>query len=144
MEVIDEQLGNLPRVVTSLSQDAQTTNSRLISKREAKIANHLQHWLSFIGKGKKLKALERGDCENYFYHSQKSTNFKIKKIAVQNEQSTFNACIFYFQKNSSTNHYSHQEKWLQTMLHELLSNLLLPKNRYLINKSANKRLKNAH
>ena len=35
---IDAQLGNLPRVVTSLSQDRQTTDVRLMSIREVKIA----------------------------------------------------------------------------------------------------------
>ena len=35
--LVDVQLGNLPRIVTSRSQDKQTTDSRLMSKREAKI-----------------------------------------------------------------------------------------------------------
>ena len=35
--LVDTQLVNLPRVVTSRSQDTQATNSRLMSKREAKI-----------------------------------------------------------------------------------------------------------
>ena len=36
--LVDAQLGNLPRVVTSRSVDRQTTDSRLMSKREVKIA----------------------------------------------------------------------------------------------------------
>ena len=36
--LVDTQLGNLPRVVTSRSSDRQTTDSRLMSKREVKIA----------------------------------------------------------------------------------------------------------
>ena len=36
--LIDAQLGNLPRVVTSRSQDTQNSDSRLMSKREVKIA----------------------------------------------------------------------------------------------------------
>ena len=36
--LVDGQLGNLPRVVTSRSLDRQTTDSRLMSKREVKIA----------------------------------------------------------------------------------------------------------
>ena len=36
--LVDEQLGNLQHVVISRSQDTQTTDSRLMSKREAKIA----------------------------------------------------------------------------------------------------------
>jgi hypothetical protein len=36
--LIDAQLGNLPRVVTSRSQDTQKTDSRLMFKREVKIA----------------------------------------------------------------------------------------------------------
>ena len=36
--VVDAQLGNLPRVITSRSLDRQTTDSRLMSKREVKIA----------------------------------------------------------------------------------------------------------
>ena len=39
----------------------------IVSGRLAKIATHLQHVLSFIGKETKLKELECG-CENYFYH----------------------------------------------------------------------------
>jgi len=35
--LVDTQLGNLPRVVTSRSIDTQTTDSRLMSKREVKI-----------------------------------------------------------------------------------------------------------
>ena len=35
--LVDAQLGNLPRVVTSRSQDTQKTDSRLMSKREVKI-----------------------------------------------------------------------------------------------------------
>ena len=35
---IDAQLGNLPRVVTSRSQVTQTSDNRLLSKREVKIA----------------------------------------------------------------------------------------------------------
>ena len=34
--LVDPQLGNLPRVATSRSQDTQKTNSRLMSKREVK------------------------------------------------------------------------------------------------------------
>ena len=36
--LVDAQLGNLPRVVTSRSLDRQTNDSRLMSKREVKIA----------------------------------------------------------------------------------------------------------
>ena len=36
--LVDAQLGNLPRVITSRSLDKQTTDSRLMSKREVKIA----------------------------------------------------------------------------------------------------------
>ena len=36
--LVDAQLGNLPRVVTSRCQDTQSTNSRLLSKCEVKIA----------------------------------------------------------------------------------------------------------
>jgi len=35
--LVDAQLGNLPPVVTSRSSDRQTTDSRLMSKREVKI-----------------------------------------------------------------------------------------------------------
>ena len=35
--LVDTQLGNLPRVVTSRSQDTQNSDSRLMSKREVKI-----------------------------------------------------------------------------------------------------------
>jgi hypothetical protein len=36
--LVDALLGNLPRVITSRSLDRQTTDSRLMSKREVKIA----------------------------------------------------------------------------------------------------------
>tara|TARA_B110000037_G_scaffold182967_1_gene210938 strand:- start:322 stop:591 length:270 start_codon:yes stop_codon:yes gene_type:complete len=36
--LVDAQLGNLPRVITSRSLDRQTTDSRLMSKRQVKIA----------------------------------------------------------------------------------------------------------
>ena len=36
--LVDSQHGNLPRVITSRSLDRQTTDSRLMSKREVKIA----------------------------------------------------------------------------------------------------------
>ena len=36
--LVDARLGNLPRVITSRSLDRQTTDSRLMSKREVKIA----------------------------------------------------------------------------------------------------------
>ena len=36
--LVDTQLGNLPRVVTSASQDTQNSDSRLMSRREVKIA----------------------------------------------------------------------------------------------------------
>ena len=61
---------------------------QIVSGRFETIATHLQHWLSFIGKDTKLKELERTDCENYFYHRQKSTNRNVKQVTVQNEQST--------------------------------------------------------
>ena len=35
--LVDAQLGNLPRVITSRSLDRQSTDSRLMSKREVKI-----------------------------------------------------------------------------------------------------------
>jgi hypothetical protein len=74
----------------------------IVSGRLATIATHLQHWLSFIGKETKLKELECTDCENYFYHRQKSTNSNVKQVAVQNEQSTINACIKWLNKNGET------------------------------------------
>ena len=36
--LVDAQLGNLPCVITSRSLDRQTTDSRLMSRREVKIA----------------------------------------------------------------------------------------------------------
>ena len=36
--LVDAQLGNLPRVVTSRSSDRQTSDNRLLSKREVQIA----------------------------------------------------------------------------------------------------------
>ena len=36
--LVDAQLGNLPRIITSRSLDNQTSDNRLLSKREVKIA----------------------------------------------------------------------------------------------------------
>lgn len=76
----------------------------IVSSRLATISSHLQHWLSFIGKDKKLKELERTDCENYFYHRQKPSNSKVKQVTVQNEQSTIKACIKWLNKNQYNAH----------------------------------------
>ncbi len=74
----------------------------IVSGRLATIATHLQHFLSFIGKDNKLKELDRGDCENYYYHRHKASNGNVKQITVQNEQSTINACIKWLHKNGET------------------------------------------
>ena len=74
----------------------------IVKGRLATTTKHLQHWFSFIGKGTKLKELERTDCGNYFYYRQKSINSKVKPAIVQNEQSTINTCIKWHNKNDET------------------------------------------
>jgi len=74
----------------------------IVSGRLATIATHLQHFLGFIGKDTKLKELERTDCEDYYYHRQKSSNGNVKQVTVQNEQSTINACMKWLNKNGET------------------------------------------
>jgi len=49
-----------------------------------------------------LQQYIRTDCENYFYHRQKSTNSSVKQVTVQNEQSTIHACIKWLNKNGET------------------------------------------
>ena len=60
------------------------------------------HWLDFIKKDRKLKELERTDCEDYFHDRHTATNGKVKQVTVQNEQSTINACVKWLYKNGET------------------------------------------
>ncbi|CAI8362972.1 MAG: Uncharacterised protein [Porticoccaceae bacterium UBA1117] len=71
----------------------------MVSGRLATIAAHLQRFLSYIGKDTKLDST---DCGKYFYHRLYSTNTKVKKVTVQNEQSTINGLMKWLLKNGET------------------------------------------
>ena len=64
-----------------------------VKGRHTKIAKHLRHFLSFIGKNTKLKELELTNCESYYYYRHKVTNGNVKQDTGQNKQSTINALI---------------------------------------------------
>jgi integrase len=72
----------------------------IVKGRLSTIKTHLEHWLDFIKRDKKLKDLERMDCYEY-----SSTRLKGKKgiavsqTTIKNEQSTINAMISWLYKN---------------------------------------------
>ena len=61
--LVDAQLGNLPRVVTSRSLDRQTSDNRLMSKREVKIAT-VEWAISALLAVEALDKKERKEPEN--------------------------------------------------------------------------------
>jgi site-specific recombinase XerD len=74
----------------------------IVKGRYTTIKTHLQHFLDFIGKNRKLKELERIDCEDYFYERMKKSKNNVKQVTIQNEQSTINSCMkFLFRKNET-------------------------------------------
>lgn len=87
-----------------LKQRALDVEAELIVKgRYGTIKTHLEHWLDFIGRDKKLKELERTDCENYL-HSRTKTKKKINvsQTTVANEQSTINAMLSWLYRRNET------------------------------------------
>ena len=61
--LVDAQLGNLPRVVTSRSLDTHSPDSRLLSKREVKIAT-LEMAISALLVVEPVDKKERKEQEN--------------------------------------------------------------------------------
>lgn len=88
------------KYVKHRQRDVETET--IVSGRLTTIKTHLQNWLEIIGKGTKLKELERTDCEDYFYQRMKRSNGKVKQTTVSNEQSTINACMKFLFRNGET------------------------------------------
>ena len=75
----------------------------IVKGRYATLKTHLEHWLDFIERDKKLKELERTACENY-YHARTKTKkvLSISQTTVENEQSTINAMMTWLFKRNET------------------------------------------
>lgn len=75
----------------------------IVQGRYATLKTHLEHWLDFIERDKKLKELERTACENY-YHARTKTKkgLAISQATVLNEQSTINAMMAWLFKHNET------------------------------------------
>lgn len=76
--------------------------NRIKEGRFGTINTHLEHWLKFIGKDKKLKELAITDGDNYFHERTKSKEKGVSQITVENEQSTINAMIKWLHSKDLT------------------------------------------
>lgn len=88
-----------------VNERAKDVQARLIVEgRLGTIKTHLSNWLDVIGKEKKLKDLERTDCEQYFYERTKTKRkISISQTTVKNEQSTINAMMKWLYRQGETN-----------------------------------------
>jgi len=77
--------------------------SRIKEGRFGTIITHLEHWLKFIGKDKKLKELAITDGDDYFHERTKSKEKGASQTTVENEQSTINAMIKWLHSKELTN-----------------------------------------
>jgi integrase len=87
-----------------LAQRQKDVDAGIIVKgRHSTIKTHLGHWLDFIERDKKLKELERTECENYFHERTKTKRkIAISQTTVLNEQSTINAMMSWLFKKNET------------------------------------------
>ena len=67
------------------------------------INTHLEHWLKFIGKDKKLKEMAITDGDDYFHERTKSREKGANQTTVENEQSTINAMVKWLHSRELTN-----------------------------------------
>ena len=75
----------------------------IVKGRLTTIKTHLEHWLKYIGKDKKLKEMERTDCENYFHNRTKNKKkLPVSRTTVLNEQSSINAMMSWLHKRGET------------------------------------------
>lgn len=77
----------------------------IVEGRHKTIKTHLKHWVDYIGKDRKLKELERTDCEDYFYkrtQGHQKTSLNASQSTALNEQSTINAMIGWLHKRGET------------------------------------------
>jgi len=69
--------------------------------RYGTIKTHLEHWLNFIEKDKRLKDLHRMDCENYYLARNKNKKkLPVKAVTVKQEMSTINSMIKWLHKHN--------------------------------------------
>jgi integrase len=66
------------------------------------INTHLEHWLKFIGKDKKLKEMAITDGDDYFHERTKSREKGANQTTVENEQSTINAMVKWLHSRELT------------------------------------------
>lgn len=65
------------------------------------IRNHLNHWLDFIHRDKKVNDLQRMDCSQYhIWRSNKKNGKPIAKSTIRNEQATINAFMLWLFRNN--------------------------------------------
>lgn len=79
------------------------TTKGIVKGRYGTIKTHLEHWLDFIGRDKKLKELERLDCEGYALEREKpNSKNPISLSTIVNEQSTINSMMKWLHKRGET------------------------------------------
>lgn len=75
----------------------------IVKGRLSTIKTHLEHWLTYIGRDKRLKDLDKMDCYNYASHRTKTKkNIAISITTVLNEQSSINAMMSWLKKMNFT------------------------------------------
>ena len=67
------------------------------------INTHLEHWLKFIRKDKKLKEMAITDGDDYYHERTKSKEKGANQTTVENEQSTINAMVKWLHSRELTN-----------------------------------------
>ena len=72
----------------------------IVKKRHQVLGQHLDKFLSFVGKKKKLKELRADDLLNYYKYRLEKTNNKVQSSTVKNEQSTINALVKWLYKKN--------------------------------------------
>ena len=83
-------------------QKKRVESGGIVKGRLITIKTHLEHWLNFIGRDTKLKELSITDCEEYAHFRLKSAYRNVKKVTIQNEQSTINACVKWLFRKDET------------------------------------------
>ena len=87
-----------------LAQRQKEVGIRITSGRLATIKTHLEHWLDFIHRDKKLKELQRTDCEEYYLKRHKpNKTTSVSQSTIENEQSSINAMMSWLYRHKETN-----------------------------------------
>lgn len=85
------------------SRAIDVDDGNIVKGRLSTIKTHLEHWLDFVNRDKKLKDLERMDC--YEYSSKRSKTKKgiaVSQSTIKNEQSSINAMMSWLFKSKLT------------------------------------------